>query len=322
MKEVVFLEGVATNLWVGLFKRTHKSAPRAFSPFSFSEMKLLSSSNDKERSLLIDIFSGQKGGLMRNLDNVKASAKMTVLVPQDYHSLAFQLEAYTCASKYFFGEASRLTVQLMFFIKKVWKYSIDYKNRIAINADFPAKVLLLIDKQVNMFLDECRSCKDREDANERFINFEDLHMNILLSCFNMTLPSNFHKKATDSEPMSGKENDPNRKAGKGKRKGEGKDDEKENKRGANRLINSDQVPELKMKENKTWESTFQGKCADKRVKYLGTYMCPRFHTRGFCYKEGCKFSKTHLPASEIPEEQRAEYTQYMACCRATPSLNK
>ncbi len=119
MKEVVFLEGVATNLWVGLFKRTHKSAPRAFSPFSFSEMKLLSSSNDKERSLLIDIFSGQKGGLMRNLDNVKASAKMTVLVPQDYHSLAFQLEAYTCASKYFFGEASRLTVQLMFFIKKV-----------------------------------------------------------------------------------------------------------------------------------------------------------------------------------------------------------
>ena len=147
-------------------------------------------------------------------------------------------------------------------------------------------------------------------------------MNILLSRFNMTLPSNFHKKAADSEPTSGKENDPNRKAGKGKRKGEGKDDEKENKCGANRLVNSDQIPEFKMKENETWENTFQGKCVDKRVKYLGTYMCPRFHTRGFCYKEGCKFSKTHLPASEIPEEQRAEYKQYMACCRATPSLNK
>jgi hypothetical protein len=110
IKEVVFPEGVATNLWVGLFKRINKSSPGAFSPFSFSKMKPLSSSNDKDRSLLINIFSGQKGGLMRNLDDVKASAKMMVSVPQDYHSLAFQLEAYTCASKYFFGEARRLTV--------------------------------------------------------------------------------------------------------------------------------------------------------------------------------------------------------------------
>jgi hypothetical protein len=173
-----------------------------------------------------------------------------------------------------------------------------------------------------MFLDECRSREDREDVDERFINFEDLHMNILLSRFNMTLPSNFHKKEADSKPTSGKENDPNKKAGKGKRKGEGKDEEKENKRGANKLVNSDQVPEFKMKENETWEKTFQGKCADKRVKLHGTFMCPRFHTRGFCYKKDCKFARTHLPASEIPIEKRAEYMQYMACCRATPSLNE
>ena len=119
LKEVVFAEGVATNLWAGLFKRTHKSVPGAFSPFSFSKMKPLSSNDNKDTLLLIDIFSGQKGGLMRNLDDVKASAKMTVLVPQDYHLLAFQLEAYACASKYIFGEASRLTVQLIFFIDRI-----------------------------------------------------------------------------------------------------------------------------------------------------------------------------------------------------------
>ena len=320
MREVVFAEGVATNLWAGLFKRTHKSAPGAFSPFSFSEMKPLSSNDSKDRSLLIDIFSGQKGGLMRNLDDVKASAKMTVSVPQDYHSLAFQLEAYTCASKYIFGETSRLTTQLIFFIDKVRKHSIDYKNRIAVDEDFPAKVLLAIDEQVNMFLDECRSCVDREDVDERFINFDDLHMNILLSRFTMTLPSNFHKKAADTESTQGKENDPNRKTGKGKRKGEGKDDEK-NKRGNNKLINADQVPEFMMKEGETWE-TYQGKCPQKRVKFMGTYLCPRYHTRGTCYKEGCKFAKSHVPANEIPEQQRAEYIQYMACCRNAPSLNE
>ena len=160
MREVVFAKGVVTNLWAGIFKRSHKSVPGAFSPFSFSEMKPLSSSNSKDRLLLIDIFLGQKGGLMRNLDNVKASAKMTVSVPQDYHSLIFQLEAYTCASKYIFGEASRLTIQLTFFVKKVRRYSIDYKNCIAVDEDFPANVLLVIYEQVNMFLDECHSCDD------------------------------------------------------------------------------------------------------------------------------------------------------------------
>ena len=104
------------------------------------------------------------------------------------------------------------------------------------------------------------------------------------------------------EPTLGKENDPIKKTGKGKRKGDGKED----KGGCtcdNKLVNSDQVPEFKMKDNKAWEKTFQGKCADKRVKFLGTYICPRFHTREYCWKEGCKFSKTHLPASEISEEQ-------------------
>ena len=50
-------------------------------------------------------------------------------------------------------------------------------------------------------------------------------MNILLSRFNMILPSNFHKKAAVPEPTPGKENDPNKKTGKGKRKGNGKEDE-------------------------------------------------------------------------------------------------
>ena len=166
MREVVFAKGVATNLWAGKFKRSHKSIPGAFSPFSFSKMKPLSSSDSNDRLLLINIFSGQKGGLMRNLNDVKASAKMTVSAPQDYHSLAFQLEAYTYASKYIFGEASRLTIQLTFFVKKVRRYSIDYKNRITVDEDFPAKVLLAINKQVSMFLDKCCSCDNCKNVDE------------------------------------------------------------------------------------------------------------------------------------------------------------
>jgi hypothetical protein len=38
MGDVVFAKGVSTNLWAGNIGRAHKSAPGAFSPFSFSKI--------------------------------------------------------------------------------------------------------------------------------------------------------------------------------------------------------------------------------------------------------------------------------------------
>lgn len=317
--EVVFPEGVSTNLWAGIVGRIHKAAPGAFSPFSFSEMLPLSSSEGNDRSLLIEIFAGKQGGLTRNLDDVKASAKMTVSVPRDYHSLAFQLKAYACASKYIFGEASILSSQLRSFVERVEKESIQYKNRIAADKEFAAKILWAVDEQVNLFLSDCRRCDDRENVNEKFIDFDELHMSILLHRFNIILPANFHKK-TPTEPAPGKENDAKKKGG-GKRKGDGKDDEGGRKRD-NRLVNNDQVPEFKMKEGETWEKTFQGKCIDKRAKLNDVIMCPRFHTKGYCWKEGCKFSKTHIPSSEVPSDAKAQYLRFMECCRASPSIRE
>ena len=46
------------------------------------------------------------------------------------------------------------------------RYSIDYKNRITVDEDFPAKVLLAINKQVSMFLDKCCSCDDCKNVDE------------------------------------------------------------------------------------------------------------------------------------------------------------
>jgi hypothetical protein len=231
----------------------------------------------------------------------------------------FQLDAYVHASKYIFGEASILSSQLHNFVGKITKESIQYKNQIAGDKEFAAKVLWAVDEQVNLFLSECRRCDDHENINEQFINFDKLHMSILLHHFNITLPPNFHKK-TPAEPAPGKENDPKKRSG-GKRKGDGKDDKGGHKQ-ENKLVNNNQVPEFKMKEGETWEKTFQGKCINKRVKLDGVIMCPRFHTKGYCWKEGCKFSKTHIPANEVPSKTKTQYMQFMACCRASPSIGE
>jgi hypothetical protein len=49
---------------------------------------------------------------MKNIDNVKSSAKTTVSVPQDFHSFLFQIEGFTLACQFIFGEESILMIQL------------------------------------------------------------------------------------------------------------------------------------------------------------------------------------------------------------------
>jgi hypothetical protein len=87
---------VSTNLWAGVITRAYKSAPGPFSPFSFfSKMQALGGNNNKDRSLLLKIFSAVKGGFMRDLEDIKASTKTTVTIPQDFHSFIYQTKAFT-----------------------------------------------------------------------------------------------------------------------------------------------------------------------------------------------------------------------------------
>ncbi len=52
---------------------------------------------------------------------------------------------------------------------------------------------------------------------------------------------------------------------------------------------------------------------------MGLFVCPRFHTKGECWDVGCKYSKTHLPASAVPNNVKKEYLDYMGCCRKKSS---
>ena len=86
-------------------------------------------------------------------------------------------------------------------------------------------------------------------------------------------------------------NDDTKKGG-GKRKdGEGGEENNSGKKRSGSVENKDHAPEFKMKEGKKWEN-FQGKCVEHRAKFKDTYLCPRFHTKGFCHVK-CKFSALH-----------------------------
>ncbi len=103
---------------------------------------------------------------------------------------------------------------------------------------------------------------------------------------------------------------------------QGRRAEKQPEKLSKKITNTDQVEEFKMAEGKTWEGTFQGKCPKSRVKWMGSFVCPQFHTKGECWDVGCKYSKMHLPASAVPNNVKKEYLNYMGCCRKKSSNSK
>jgi hypothetical protein len=233
------------------------------------------------------------------------------------------LKAFTIAIGFVFGKDSILATKLWDFVVNVnRKHSIIYKNRIAIDNTFAAKVLWSVDCFTQLFLEDCRKCHDREDVNQRVINFDGLNMDIILHRFHAILPPLFHKLNNKSDEKNNSKFGA-RNGGKGKRKGgsNGNKEEQRNsqKKMSKKITNANQVKEFKMAEGETWEGTFQGKCPESRVKWMGLFVCPRFHTKGECWDVGCKYSKTHLPASAVPNNVKKEYLDYMGCCRKKSS---
>jgi len=206
-----------------------------------------------------------------------------------------------------FGGDSILATRLRDFVEKVDKRSIIYKNRIAIDDTFAAKVLWTVDCFTQRFLKDCRKCLDREEVDQRVIDFDSLNMDIILYHFHTILPLLFHK-------LNDKSNNNDEPAKKGKRKGasnRNKEEQRNSQKKLSKITNADQIEEFKMAEGKTWVGTFQGKCPEKRVKWMGSFVCPRYHMKGECWAKGCKYSKTHLPASAVPQNVKTDYP----CCR-------
>jgi len=151
-----------------------------FSPFSFSKATAISINSKKDRSLLLEIYSSTKGGLIKSIDNTKSSAKTTVTVPQDFHSFSFQLKAFTIAICFVFGKDSILATKLYDFVVNVdRKDNIIYKNRIAIDDKFTEKVLWSVDCFAQLFLKDCHKCPNQEDVDQRVIDFDGLNMDIM-----------------------------------------------------------------------------------------------------------------------------------------------
>jgi hypothetical protein len=171
-----------------------------------------------------------KGDLSKSLDKMKALLKVETAVQTDYHGFIYQMKAYTALIEVITGDESLISVQLENLVRSIEKYASHYKIEIAQDICFAGKFANVVDSRFYIFLHDCRKSLDREDINNRIVDFGSLHKDILLQKFNVkSLPARFtlvdDGKATTGKDMKmpGKQDDNNSaKTGRGKKIG-GKD---------------------------------------------------------------------------------------------------
>jgi hypothetical protein len=177
-----------------------------------------------------------------------------------------------------------------------------------------------VDSQFHLFLQDCRKSLDREDVNNRLVDFRDLHKDVLLHKFNVqSLPACFSlvdgskisaggdTKLSDATNPGGNNN---KKEGSKCKSGNENNKNESNKKRFGLVETKDQVPEFKMMVGEKWEK-FQGKCNESREKFKDTFMCPCFHTKGTCHVK-CKFAVSHIPAKDNPANVKKQHCNYLA----------
>ena len=183
------------------------------------------------------------------------------------------------------------------------------KVECAVDKSFAAQVVYVVDAKIQRWLGECKTVRDRSEVNDEIVDFNIIANDILDNRFTVCLPLAF--KHTDNVETNlsvlG--------APSGDQKGKKKSRGNENTERPERIWNSDQQEEFKMKENKDWKMFFGNKVQD-RIDWNddGYKMCPRWHSKGFFF-ENCHNKASHVPKDNIPLGKVKYYKAYLAKVR-------
>jgi len=307
MPDVGFAHGVVQALYGGNFTYHSACSPNNFSAFCFYEQDPLSN-EQSNRHIILHLVA--RDGQGKTLDEIKASTRQVVKAPTNFNDLDQQLKYFTGLSQVFFGKDSAGTAGLRDLVRKVSHYRPTLKAKCAMDKSFATQVVYAVDTKMQRWLGECKIARDRSEVNDDIVDFNIIVNDILDNRFSVPLPLAFKKtdivETNTSVFETQKIGNPN-----GKRKGKRDDDNDREKR----VLNSEQVEEFKMKPDDDWRK-FCGNSAQYRVDWNddGCKMCPRWHSKGFCFKD-CNHKASHVPKGNVSQEKVKEYKGYLVKVR-------
>ena len=152
--------------------------------------------------------------------------------------------------------------------------------------------------------------KDREDVDDSILeDLASIITDVLKGRFDIKLPNSFRIESTHSRNVdvpSGPRNPKKQKL-------------QDAANDANGIVeNTDPNENYKMLDGENYKQIFFGKNVCHRVVWNddGTNMCPRFHSRFYCF-ENCRHKASHVPKAQVPPEKDTKYKQFLRKIRST-----
>ena len=143
--------------------------------------------------------------------------------------------------------------------------------RVAMDTKFIAKLLVVTDNRVNMFLEECMKAEEPMEVSPRWLNAESICESIEMNGFYFTLPSSVKSIVAPEEKISKK------------RKVE--QDRNNGKKPSDRVTNHNQVQEWMLKDGEDYLKVFRHKVRGGPKLSMRCHGCHKFHNKGFCWTD-------------------------------------
>lgn len=303
--DVAYAHGSIQAYRNGNFEYAQLHMPSNFTAFAFYEQSPLARGN-QSRQLTLHLLQNHAHNMTE--DRIRSLAKQIITAPSDFAEVMIRLGFFEIAAKFFFSEDSELTYGLKCVQKKLKAARIILKGMMESRPTLAAEFLYAVDIRAQLWLSECRKADDRSEVNDRLVNFDDIVDDCVTQRFNVSLPGTFLMPAdsnSDDEVQANESRDSRKK--RRKRAEPAFDDSRHDK-------NEHQVEEFKMKQGEDWKNDFSGKCIEHRPSWGKKFMCPRWHTGGFCFKS-CKNAESHVNDDKVPQDKRKEYRTFLKKCR-------
>jgi hypothetical protein len=316
-----FAHGLAASLYNGDILWSSPNSPSNLSPFTVFELDPLSSAQN-ERCVQLHLLSKNTEG--KSLEEIKASQKQEVKVPETFEELVQSFVFYSGITTILFSNKSALANGIKMLIFCIRRDKIAFKTRIAGDKEFATKFIFAVEIRIQRWLRACMMHDDRSMIDDRLVNFDPVVESVLNSTLNIVLPPNFIVASSTTKPTNptvvSPDEDTKKKNPKKRKSGNGDD-------GNDRIVkNNDPIKDFLLRDGEDWSRDYAGKCTGDRPKYGDTdWVCARWWVKGQCFRD-CGNKASHVGASNFPPAKRCAFQAYLTKVRGeitptpTPSV--
>ncbi len=120
-----------------------------------------------------------------------------------FHELQEQLLMFTAATDIIFGKLNVGSQCLKALSNMMIRHKSIFKAKECLDKEFPAKFLLAVDTRFQIWLNDCKSAKNRDEVDVLIIDFRPLINQVIFGSFHMILPPTFSMKSPNNTTVTG-----------------------------------------------------------------------------------------------------------------------